>query len=410
MMQLIARFTRMSAIAIVLVMSLAAFSRVAASEFSADLTETKGDEVSTGKIYVKGEKYRMDATHGDDQYIVIVDPTINKTLVALASSKEYRELPTDHGLSRMNDPFQAYRYMIDMGEERSAGEETVAGMVCDKYVISMMDTDVMSKWVARDLGFPIKIVAAGPPEQVMELTEIETGPVDDALFVMPADFKKWIDPESLPIEPPEWAGGIEAAPVLAPPFERTMATGEMVRIKPELAKSLAVKAVSTTEAEAEAKVIPFKDGRPVKRENRINNIAMKGVICGRSHESPVEVDEFVVYVYSGEITLQAKWTEMAEQTVSAGEEMRFAIQGSDNIETRMINLADGESVAVFDYVEGGTVMDEEQAGPVKWRTITLKEPMEIKAVPRVAKGDEIVFRVTSGKMQIKLGQFDSFEF
>jgi hypothetical protein len=264
--------------------------------------------------------------------------------------------------------------------------------------------------VAREPGYPIKIKAMGPPEQILELTGVEMGPVDDSRFVMPSDFKKWIDPESLPIDPPDWATGIESAVFLTPPFEQPMAAGEIVRIKPEFAKSLALKAVSTSETEAEVKVLPFKDGRPLKREERINNLAMKGTICERSHELPMEVDDFVVYVYSGEITLEGKWMEMAEQTVSAGEEMRFAIEGRDNIETRMVNLGEGESVAVFDYVEAGTVMNEEQAGPLKWRTVTLKDPMEVKAVARVAKGDEIVFRVQSGKMQIKLGQFDSFEF
>ena len=42
--------------------------------------------------------------------------------------------------------------------------------------------------------------------------------------------------------------------------------------------------------------------------------------------------------------------------------------------------------------------------------IKLEKPWDVNTAGRIAKGDEIVIKIETGKMQIKLGQFDSFEF
>ncbi len=381
-----------------------------AGEFSADYKEQYGDNIKSGKIYVKGAKYCMELAEDSEQIIVIVDPDAKKTIVIPVSMKEYRELPIDDMASIMNDPFQGYKYAADMGEEKNIGTETINNFECDKFVITMMERNVMTQWVSKKLGFPIKIVAHGPPDKVMELANIEEGPVDDAKFKIPGGFKKWIDPESLPVEPPDWADGIDSAPLMNPPFEHDMSAGDIIRIKVEPGKSLKIKGVSKTEANAEAKAIPFKDGRPLKKESRYNNFAQKGVICERRHETPVEADEFVVYAYEGDIKVTAKWQKMHENTVAAGRQFGLSLQGSDNILTHLVNLSDGESVATINYLKDGAPLGEDEMGPKKWWTVTLKEPNEVKKTTRVAKGDEMVIKVDKGKMLIKLGQFDSFEF
>lgn len=381
-----------------------------ASEFTADLTEQYGDHVKSGKIYVKGSKYCLDLVEDGEQIIVIVDPDAKRTIVISVSMKEYQDLAIDDMTSVMNDPIQGYAYTAGMGEEKNAGTETINGFECDKFVISMMDTDVMSKWVSKKLGFPIKIIAHGPPDRIMELTNIKEGSIDETKFNIPEGFTKWIDPETLPVEPPEWAAGIASAPVMKPPFEHDMAAGDIVRITVELGKSLKIKSENKSEANAEAKVVPFKDGRPLKKESWYNNFAQKGVICDRRHETMAEADEFVIYVYEGNIKTIAKWQEMHERTVAAGDEIRLKLQGFDNIKTHLVNISDGESVAIVSYYKDGAQLSDDELGPIKWRTITLKEPNEVDSRTMVPKGDEIVFKVEQGKMLIKLGQFDSFEF
>ena len=354
-----------------------AFGPAAAAEFTADLKEQQGEYVKTGKIFVKSPLYRMEVVEGDETIIVIVDPEAKKTILLNVSAKEFRELDSDDMTSVMNDPFQSYVYVKEMGEEKSAGKETIGKYECDKFVVSMMDRDVMTKWVALDLGFPVKIVAHGPPDKVMELTNIAVGPVDDSRFKIPEGYTKWIDPETLPKDPPSWAGGIESAPVVAPPFERDMAAGDIVRIKVTAGNSLKIKGSSNTGADAEARVVPFKEGRPLKEDTRYNNFAQEGMLCDQRHETTAEADEFVLYVYKGEINAAAKWQEMHEKTVKAGEKISIKLTGFHNIPTRLVNVGEGKAVAVVSFSSAGEPLGEDELGEEKWRTITLKAPGEV---------------------------------
>jgi hypothetical protein len=392
---------------IALVMSVGC-SQVSTADFSADFTERQGDNTKTGKIYVKGSSYCLEKVVSGEQRFIIVDPEAKKTVVINMSTKEYHE---DDLAGIMNDPIQGYLLTAAMGEEKTAGVETINGFECDKSVISMGGTDVMSRWVARSLDFTIRIVGHGPPERVFELTNIVEGSVDDSKFEIPEGFTKWIDPATLPIEPPVWAEGIPSAPVMMPPFQHDMSAGDIIRIKVEPGKSLVIKGVSKTNTEATAKVISFKDDRPLKTESWYSNFAMEGTTCVRRHETSVEADEFIVYVYEGDIALTAKWQEMLEKTVAEGEEVRLSLPNWDKIETRLVNLSDGESVVVFSYFREGTELSEDDISPLKkWRTIILKEQGDVKSGSRSQYGDEIVFSVKKGKVLIKLGQFDTFEF
>jgi len=385
-------------------------SQALTAEFTADMTEQQGEWSKSGKIYVKGLKYCMEMTEDGEQLIIIVDQAAKKTFVVPVSMKEYRELDIDDMTSVMSDPFQGYKYTAGMGEEKNVGSEKVSGFDCDKYVISIQGSDIMTQWVSKKLDFPIKIVAHGQPEKVMELSNIKESPVDDAKFQIPEGFKKWIDPETLPVEPPEWAKGISSAPVMNPPFEHDMSAGDIIRIKVEPGRSLKIKGISKTDTEATAKVIPFKDGRPLKKDSWYNNFAQKGVICDRRHETSVETDEFVIYVYEGDIKATAKWQEMHESITAEGEEFKLTYQGSDHVETRFVNLSDGESVAIINYLKDGQPLSEDKIGPLKYRTIKLKNANEVSSSTRTANGSEMVIKVEKGKMLIKLGQFDSFEF
>ena len=396
-------------IMIALIMSVGC-SQVSTAEFSADFTEQQGDNIKSGKIYVKGSSYCFDIVEDGEQILVIVKPENKKTIVIPVSTGEYRELANDDFLVRMNDPIRGYLYTAEMGEEKTGGVETINGYECDKSTIIMSDTDVMSRWVARSLNFTIKIVGHGSPERVFELTNIVEGSVDDTKFEIPEGFTKWIDPATLPVEPPAWADGIPNAPVMTPPFEHDMSTGDIIRIKVEPGKSPVLKGVSKTDTQAIARVIPFKDDRPLKEDTWYNSFTQEGVAYKRKHETSVEADEFVVYVYEGDIVLTTKWQEMVEKTVAEGEEIRLPLTIWEKIETRLVNLSDGESVAVFSYFEEGTELSEDIIESPKWRTVTLKEQGEVQYGARSYHGDEMVFSVKKGKMLIKLGQFDPFKF
>ena len=379
-----------------------------AAEFSADMTQTQGEDVSQSKLYVKGTMYSMFLEESGEQLQIIVDNEKKQTVVVIMSTKEFRVLPSDDMMSVMNDPFQGYIFAASMGEEKATGTETVNGYDCDKFTVTMQGTDVISQWVAKKLEFPIKIVAHDDRGMFTELSNIVEGPVEPSKFKIPEGFKKWIDPESLPAPIPEWASDLSAAPVMTPPFEKDMNAGDIIRIKVAAGKSLKVRADNKPGAESKARVIPFKDGRPLKKDTDYYNLL--GTLCSVRHETPAAVDEFVIYVYEGSVTATAKWQEMSEQEVAAGEEFRYKVVGHDHIETYFVNISDSEAVVVYEYYQNGAPMSEDENGPVKWRTKKLKEPLDFHKTTLVGKGEELVFKVEKGKVQVKAGQYDTFEF
>lgn len=379
-----------------------------AADFTGKLKLKLDDEIIEGDIFVSGPKYCLVLEQDGEKGKVIVDTEKNETTIILFSIKEHRTIASDDMMSLINDPFQSYQYTLGYGDEEFMGTEMVQGYECEAYRITMGDTPVMAKWQAKSLDFPIKIVVYGQQERIVEITDIEEKAMEASIFAVPDGFTKWVDPESLPGERPEWVGDIDAASVMTPPFEKNMGPGDIVRVKIEPGKSLAVKAGGISETEAVARVIPFKGSNPLKEEQWYNNFAQRGVICGRSHEMSGEADEFIIRVYEGNITIAAKWMDMFEEKALAGEEIRYPISGQEHITTRFINLTAEAAEATFAYYQNGQLMEDDT--PAKYRTITLKNPWDIDTSTLLVKGDELVIRVTTGKVQIKLGQFDSFEF
>lgn len=380
------------------------------SEFKADFTDQDGDRIKTGVIYVKDSRYRMNLKEDGQSIFVIVDQDSGLTRVFVPEDKQYNELRIDGMVSLMNDPFQAYNYTAENGEEITEGNETVNGYDCEKIAVYMGGERVWTMWKSARLNFPIKIVNEMRIDKFIELTDIEEESIQDKLFEIPDGYSRWVDPSTLPPHPPDWAGDIADAPVLKPPFESELLSGDIIRIKIEPGKSVKVKATSDDEEEAVARAIPFKEGIPLQNADMIGNFAQKGVICTRVHETPQEADEVVVHAEKGKMKVMGKFEEMSEKEVSAGEEFRYSIKGIDNIEARFINISDSESEGIFTYKDDGIELSEDKIGPAKYRTVRLDREGEVKKGAYIPHGDELVFKVTKGEILIKMGQFDSFAF
>ena len=379
-----------------------------AADFTGKLKMKLDDETNEGDIFVSGSKYCMELEQYGEKVKVIVDTGKNETTIIRLSIKEYRTIASDDMLSLMNDPFRSYQYSLANGEEKFMGTEMMHGYECDVYQITMDDTPVMAKWQAKSLDFPIKIVGYGQQKRIIEIIDIKEKALETSIFAVPEGLTKWIDPDSLPGERPEWAGEIEKAPVMTPPFKKKLVPGDIIRVKIEPGKSLAFRAVGKSETKAVATVIPFKGSNPLKNEKWYGNFAKKIVILGRRHEMSGEADEFIIRVYKGDTTIEAKWVDMFEKEASAGEEIHYPISGDEHITTRFINLTDEAAEATFAYYQNGQLIEDDV--PAKYRTITLKNHWDVSTSTLVVKGDELVIKVNKGKMQVKLGQFDSFEF
>ncbi len=399
-------FLRVPTMLIVVASLIALNSAAFAIDFTADLTQKQGDQVSSGKIYVTETHYRMDLEQYGEQVIVIVDRAAGMTRVLMPSEKQYIEMESQDEQSVMNDPFQAVIYTIDFGEDKNIGTETVDGYECDKWLLSMMDEPAITRWVSRKLGFTIKI--AYHPDDIMtvNLTNITEGAVDASLYEIPDGYALMAAPGEEPVEVPDWAADVPNAPVMTPPFEHTMQSGEMIRIAVTSGKSLAIKGTSTTDTEADVKAVPFKDGKPLDDLYMFQNFAMQGAICDRRHESTMEADEFVVRCFAGEVSLIAKWIDMQERTIKAGRVLGISLQPGKNTEARFVNAGDEDAVCVIVFMTGDEDVSE---GPEKYRTIKLKKgESERRALQSDAEALQI--NVLEGEMHLKLGQYEAFVF
>jgi len=374
--------------------------------FQADISWNLNESLTEGKLFVYGDKYRMDLEQGGQELTVIVDQGSNLTTVVIPDEKKFMELKSNSGMSRMNDPFQGLKYSQSFADEEKVGEDEVAGFICDKYLLSYNGSEILTYWVAQKLAFPIKIEQDVSRGHAMTLTNIETGEIDPGVFRVPEGYSKTYAPGQEPVEVPDWAADIPSAPLVEPPYEKAMSAGDMIRVEPVAGQSIWIKAKSADPAKARA--IPFKDGKPLNHISRFNNFAQKGVIAERRHETGFEADEIVITVFEGNPTVTVKYSPMEEVKLAAGESFIYDLASRENIEVRIINISDKESELVHSYAVDGKEMGEDQLAPLKYRTVTL-ESGDIKKTTLVAKGDQLVFKVNRGQMLIKLGQYDSFE-
>jgi hypothetical protein len=380
-------------------------------QFTADLVQTAGGITTTGKLFAKAGNYRMDLKEGGQPLSVIVNQLTGTTTITAPLEKMYTKIPVDHPASVMNDPFQGVRYSVGLGEVRHEGTEVIEGYECDKSAIFDGDRRAITRWVSNKLDFPIKIVMHGKTEKVVELKNIQEVEVADSRFELPADFALYELPGQRPVAAPDWANLIATSPLMEPPFEKDLAAGDLVRIEPEAGKSLAVKAECLGDENCAAYAVPFRNGLPLREISTYANFAEPGTVCARRHQTSAEADVFVIRIEDGPVKLVAKWLPMHERRVKAGEEFRVPLVPGQNIEdVRFINMIDGESTCSWDFYSEGELLKEDIVGPAGYRTRLLRTKNESQRSVWQPHGDEIVIRVDSGEILIKLGQYDPGEF
>lgn len=157
---------------------------VGAYDISADsVMEEKGEE-QLGKIYIKGEKYRIQR-EGEAEYIILRHDQ-NVMWVVVPSEKIYVELPLDPKKTpkiQEKNPGEISRRLL--------GSEVVDGHPTDKYQITVKEgpkTETFYQWTATDLNFPIK-TSALDGEWSVEFKNIKTD-VPDSLFQVPQGYQK----------------------------------------------------------------------------------------------------------------------------------------------------------------------------------------------------------------------------
>jgi outer membrane lipoprotein-sorting protein len=375
------------------------------------MTETvhRDDEVMTSKVYVKGSKYRIEEEEEGQEIIVLVDQEKGLTRVLLPAEKMYAEMASDDIQSLMNDPFQAVKYTETIGEKTKTGTEKISGYECDVYTIKRDGDDIMRLWVSEKLSLPVKIEIPGEGGRTMLMDNIKTGTIEDALFVLPDGYTKMEEPGKPEIELPAWTENIASAKYVEPPFEQMMLDEEILRVKVIEGRGVKISGANALAERSAFMAVPFMEGRPIIDPTMYTfNLSYEGQTWSNTFRlTPYEADEIIVRVEEGTITLTLEAVDLGiQETISAGEEFKAPIKAGYNIDFRLVNTTDGESVCTVTMKKDGQELSEDIIGPEEYRTYTLKEKGDSKQNTWSSSGnpDEFIVRVQKGEILVSVNQ------
>jgi hypothetical protein len=172
-------------------------------DFTADISETFLNTNFTGKIFVKGDRYKVSiAPSGAEQegnMTVIVDLKKGKTILIPMRSGKPEEFENFSIQAYMVDPLQTVKNLEKTTEKKIAGEETVNGFLCRHYAYYDKDFKLADVWYSKDLGpFPVKAhivsgrndgninVKSNIGDTKIELNNIRIETVDESIFALPS--------------------------------------------------------------------------------------------------------------------------------------------------------------------------------------------------------------------------------
>jgi len=279
-----------------------------AAEFTADLTQRLQGTDLTGRIFVKGEKYRIEMQDSKGRRMfIIVDQKLDVTIVADPAEKNYMETPSTGMLSLMNDPFQSARHMEAKFKKNFITKEMINGYECDKFKFETGEQELMTVWRSKKLGFFLKITLPDKKQSFIELKNIKESPVDDGQFLVPAGYAKKEDPGKMR-EREEAALSVITTTVKGEaPWARRIGPGGEIRVKVDPKKSVRFDFENRIKDESIFTVKAFRNGRPIKMDIK-ETYSLQGK--GR-REKPLlgmqnKAEEIVIRVEKGKILANVK--------------------------------------------------------------------------------------------------------
>jgi len=386
-----------------------------AVQFTADMVENIWsldhtiDHTRLSKLYVKDAKYRMEQKIGEDEYIVLVDQEANLTHVLTPSANTYFVIASDAGLSLMNDPFQAARSTRLYTEKIGMGKAKIAGYECGIYTFKYGEEEVMKLWVAEKFDLPLKMEFPGKNGRNMELLNIKEEPVKDDFFAIPAGYTETGGSRAPETLLPDWVAQISTAKIMSPPFAGVMSDGEMLRIRVELGKGIKVTATNNIASRSAFTTVPFKNGEPINDPSMYaQTLDNEGQSWGRAFKlTPYEADDIVIHVGGGNVMFNVELFDVGLiENVACGKEQRVTIDTKKDINFRLVNVADGESVCEITLAQYGEEVSDSIIGPKDYRTYTLKKNGEsIESTwNNSAQADEFIVRVGKGEILVNVYQ------
>ena len=176
--------------------SLLLVSSAQAAEFSAVIVNQSGGHERQGKIYVKGENIRREFATPGGNTVSILRGDKKVMWLLMPGQQAYMEMPFDKEAFAKN-----LNIPKDEVSQKLVGRETLNGYDTEKYETSVKTGtgEVQgTMWIAKKLGVPIRIETKDK-SFVQEYKEIKEGGVADAVFEMPAGYRKMDRPAGLPM-------------------------------------------------------------------------------------------------------------------------------------------------------------------------------------------------------------------
>lgn len=279
------------------------FASASAAEFTADVNQRLHGTDLTGKIFVKGGKYRLEQQ--DDKkrrMLIIVDQKANLTIVADPAEKNYMETPSQGMLSLMNDPFQSARYMEEKHKKILLGDEIISGFECKKLKFEAQGQEMMTVWKSKKLGFVLKITLPDKKKSFIHLKNIKEGPVDEVLLKVPVGYAKKEDPAKKR-EREEAALSVLTTTISgSAPWARRIGQGGEIRVKVDSKKSVRFKIKNLIKEESVYTITAFRNNQPIKMDiEKTYSLKLKGRRTKHLLGLQNKADEVSVKVDKGKI-------------------------------------------------------------------------------------------------------------
>ena len=173
----------------IFLISLGLLPALQAAEFSADMeTKSRGQIVTQGKIFMKGDLSRHEMTQGGRKVTLINRPDKGIVWTLMVLEKSYLEMTIDpEEEEMMSDDW--HRELKKEGKQ--LGSETVNGIKCNKYELTD-DGEKVTYWIAKKEELPVRIITS---ETEVNYRNIRTGNQPDQLFQIPAGYRKLVMPQ-----------------------------------------------------------------------------------------------------------------------------------------------------------------------------------------------------------------------
>ncbi len=269
------------------------------SGFRGKLVTRKGTREKVESIFVRKDCYRINSEEDGQVVNIIVNKVSGKTNVLVPARGVYLEFENRSFSSLISNPIEGYRYGSEKYNTKKMGEETVNGVLCDKEVLSRQGREILIAWISKEYNFPIEIGYSDQPGRSVEVTNVKVMDLNDDFFKIPSKYKLV---KEIPRKRPAWADDVTSAPLLKVPFERELAAGDMVKIKPVLGYKATFKVSTAGSEKATVSCVPFKGGEPLMDPSLSTFLLKAGErIKITRKERPTDADEIVIRCKNGRV-------------------------------------------------------------------------------------------------------------